>query len=99
MRYIASEVVRFAGWPLTVARSNAGEVRLGSAAKPAFVPRSSGVSSIHSAVAWLELYGTVCVNVSFRVTSCSVSGTCSCRSSKPECRAECCEQRDRDAHV
>jgi hypothetical protein len=30
------------------------------------------VSSIHSAVRWLELYGTVCENVSFRVASWSV---------------------------
>ena len=51
---ISSDEVRFAGWPLTVARSKAGVVRFGSAAKPAFVPMIKGVSSIHSAVAWLE---------------------------------------------
>ena len=33
---------------------NAGLVRFGSAAKPALVPISSGVSSIHSAVAWVD---------------------------------------------
>jgi hypothetical protein len=68
---ISSDVVRFAEWPLTVPRSKAGVVRFGNAARPAFVPRMSGVSSIHSAVACDELY-TVCVNVSFRVTSWSV---------------------------
>jgi hypothetical protein len=36
--WISSDELRFAGWPLTVARSNTGEVRFGSAAKPAFVP-------------------------------------------------------------
>jgi hypothetical protein len=38
MRSICSDVLRFAGCPLTVARSKAGEVRFGSAAKPALVP-------------------------------------------------------------
>ncbi|HYQ10684.1 MAG TPA: hypothetical protein VEP92_05905 [Gaiellaceae bacterium] len=34
---------------MTVARSKTGEVKFGSAAKPAFLPRISGVSSIHLA--------------------------------------------------
>jgi hypothetical protein len=51
MRSISSDVLRFADAPLTVALSKTGEVRFGSAAKPAFAPRMSGVSSIHSAVA------------------------------------------------
>jgi hypothetical protein len=72
IRSISSDVLRFADAPLTVALSKTGEVRSGSAAKPAFVPRMRGVSSIHSAVAWVELYGMVCDNVSFRVTSWSV---------------------------
>ena len=48
---------------------NAGLLRFGSAAKPALVPISSGVSSIHSAVAWVDGYGTVVENDSFLVTS------------------------------
>lgn len=44
---------------MTVARSKTGELEFGSAAKPAFVSRMSGVSSIHSAVAWVEGYGMV----------------------------------------
>ena len=44
-----------------VARSNRGDVRFGNAANPALVPMISGVSSIHSAVACVELYGTVVV--------------------------------------
>ena len=52
---ISSEVWRFALTPLTVLLVNAGFVRFGSAAKPALVPISSGVSSIHSAVACVEL--------------------------------------------
>ena len=52
--WISSEESRFAGCPLTVAFSNTGEVRFGSDAKPASVPMSSGVSSIHSAVRWVD---------------------------------------------
>src|SRR4051794_19481430 len=63
MSWMISGDFRFAGWPFVFALSNAGLVRLGSAAKPALVPISSGVSSIHSAVACVELYGTVVVNV------------------------------------
>jgi hypothetical protein len=44
---ICSEVVSLTGEPLTAPELNAGLVRLGSAAKPASVPISSGVSSIH----------------------------------------------------
>ena len=55
IRSSSSEDLRLAGWPLVVAEPNAGFERFGSAAKPAFVPISSGVSSIHSAVAWVEL--------------------------------------------
>ena len=51
VRSISSDALRPAGAPLTVAELNAGLVRLGSAANPALVPISSGVSSIHSAVA------------------------------------------------
>ena len=50
MSWISSDGVRFAFAPLTVALLKRGLVRLGSAEKPALVPISSGVSSIHSAV-------------------------------------------------
>ena len=69
MSCICSEVVSLTAAPLIVPELNAGLVRLGSAAKPASVPISSGVSSIHSALACVEGYGTVVVNVSFLVTS------------------------------
>ena len=58
---IFSLATRPAGWPFVVAAVKAGSVSLGSAEKPAFVPIRSGVSSIHSAVACVELYGTVVV--------------------------------------
>ena len=51
---ISSDELRFAGAPFVVACVNEGFVRLGSAAKPASVPISSGVSSIHSAVRCVE---------------------------------------------
>ena len=51
VRSSSSEVLSPAGWPFVVAEPNAGFERFGSAAKPALVPISSGVSSIHSAVA------------------------------------------------
>ena len=51
VRSSSSEAFRPAEAPFTVADVNAGFVRFGSAAKPASVPISSGVSSIHSAVA------------------------------------------------
>jgi hypothetical protein len=54
-RSSSSDAFRFAGAPFVVARSNAGVDRFGSAAKPALVPIRSGVSSIHSAVACVEL--------------------------------------------
>src|SRR4051794_36463967 len=63
MSWMISDDFRFAACPFVFALSNAGFVRFGSAAKPALVPMSSGVSSIHSAVACVELYGTVVVNV------------------------------------
>src|SRR5205807_5281567 len=55
MRSICSGVCRFALAPLVLADVKAGLVRFGSATKPAFAPSSSGVSSIHSAVACVEL--------------------------------------------
>jgi len=58
--------------PFVVAWSNEILERFGSAANPVLVPISSGVSSIHSAVACVEEYGTVFVKVSLRVTSRSV---------------------------
>src|SRR5437764_14327949 len=72
MRSISSGVMSPADAPSVVADVQAGLVKFGSGANPAFVPMISGVSSIHSAVAWVELYGTVVVNVSPRVTSLSV---------------------------
>ena len=54
VRSISSAVDSLTAAPLTVPELNAGLVRLGSAAKPALVPISSGVSSIHSAVACVE---------------------------------------------
>jgi hypothetical protein len=57
---------------LTFAPVKGTVVRLRSAARPAFVPMSSGVSSIHAAVACVEAYGAVVVNVCPRVTFCSV---------------------------
>jgi hypothetical protein len=55
MRSICSDVLSFTGALFVAPRSKPGFVRLGNAAKPAFVPISSGVSSIHSAVACVEL--------------------------------------------
>lgn len=52
---ISSDGFRLAGRPFTVAPSNIGEVRFGREARPGLVPRISGVSSIHSAVACVEL--------------------------------------------
>src|SRR3954453_11581233 len=72
MSCICSDVCRFAFAPLTLALPNAGLLRLGSAAKPASVPISSGVSSIHSAEPCVEGYGTVCENVQPFVVSESV---------------------------
>src|SRR3954451_23080354 len=69
---IFSDACRPGAAPLTFAPVNGTVLRLGSAASPALVPMSSGVSSIHSAVACVELYGTVVVNVCPRVTFCSV---------------------------
>src|SRR5262249_38803635 len=66
---ICSELTRPAFAPFVVADVNAGSVRFGSAAKPASVPSRSGVSSIHSAVRWVDGYGTVVENDSPRVTS------------------------------
>src|SRR4051794_34438514 len=63
MSWMISDDFRAAACPFVFALSKAGLVRFGSAAKPALVPISSGVSSIHSAVACVELYGTVVVNV------------------------------------
>src|SRR3954451_18884158 len=73
MRSICSAVTRLALAPFVLAEVNAGLLRFGSAAKPALVPSSSGVSSIHSAVACVELYGMVCLNVQPFVVSWSVT--------------------------
>src|SRR5205814_6393175 len=67
--WISSDDLRPAGAPLTVPESNAMFDRFGSGARPTVVPISSGASSIHCAVACVDVYGTVVVNVSFRVTS------------------------------
>src|SRR5258708_40291414 len=69
IRSICSEDVSLTAAPLVVPRSKFGFDRFGSDAKPALVPISSGVSSIHSAVAWVDGYGSVVENDSPRVTS------------------------------
>jgi ABC-type Na+ transport system ATPase subunit NatA len=55
VRSSASEAERLAEAPLTVPLVNAGLDRFGSDANPASVPISSGVSSIHSAVACVDV--------------------------------------------
>ena len=55
VRSSASEAERLAEAPLTVPLVNAGSDRFGSDANPASVPISSGVSSIHSAVACVDV--------------------------------------------
>src|SRR3954449_923983 len=51
VRTISSDAFSPAAAALVLARSNRGLVRFGNEARPAPVPMSSGVSSIHSAVA------------------------------------------------
>src|ERR1700693_4775385 len=58
IRSMAWAALRWAGLPLTEARSNAGEESRGRDGDPAFAPRISGVSSIHSALSWVEVYET-----------------------------------------
>ena len=57
---IVCEAFRLAGWPFVLAESNLVLDRLGSGAKPPEPPPiTNGVSSIHSALPSVELYGTV----------------------------------------
>ena len=61
--WISSVAFRLAFAPFVVPLVNGVFVRLGNAARPAPpVPNTSGVSSIHSAVACVELYGAVVEN-------------------------------------
>ena len=60
---ICSAVASAGLTPLVSALSKCVGVRLGSAAKPPPVPMISGVSTIHSAVAWVELYGVATVTL------------------------------------
>src|SRR5437870_1965906 len=61
--WIASDALSPALAPLAVALANGTLPRFGRAVKPApSVPINSGVSTIHSAVAWVDVYGTVCSN-------------------------------------